>query len=96
MNQAGSVISVALADYVTTCISKCIEREHLKLLRRKVKHLAKSSRLVTLQVDPVIWRAFDRFQRSRDVNMPTSQEILVSGLQLVVRTCMKEKLLLLL
>ena len=87
----GPPVSGALAGYVTTCASKRIEREHLKSLRLKAKRPASCSGLVTPQVDPVIWRELDRFQCSCDVNMQTSQELLVKGLQLVVG--MNDKLL---
>ena len=88
---AGPPISVSLAEYVTTCSTKRIEREHLKSLRQKVKRPEKCPQVVAPPVNPVIWRELDKFQRTRDVHLQTAQELLVKGLLTVVQV--KEKLM---
>ena len=88
---AGPPISVSLAEYVTTCATKRIEREHLKSLRQKVKRPGNCPQVVAPPVNPVIWRELDKFQRTRDVHLQTAQELLVRGLLTVVQV--KDKLM---
>ena len=73
VESAGPPISVSLAEYVTTCATKRIEREHLKSLRQKVKRPENCPQVVAPPVNPVIWRELDKFQRTRDVHLQTAQ-----------------------
>ena len=78
-----------LATYATTCVTKRIERDHLKALKQKAKRPANCPNVVVPQVNPAIWRELDRFPKVRDVHMQSTQELSARGLQLAL--AMKER-----
>ena len=86
----GPAIRDPLATYATTCVTKRIERDHLKALKQKAKRPANCPNVVVPQVNPAIWRELDRFPKVRDVHMQSTQELSVRGLQLAL--AMKERL----
>ena len=86
----GPAIRDPLATYATTCVTKRIERDHLKALKQKAKRPANCPNVVVPQVNPAIWRELDRFSKVRDVHMQSTQELSVQSLQLAL--AMKERL----
>ena len=79
---SGPKVQDKLASYVETCVTKRIEKEHLKSLKRQARRPENCPSVVVPQVNPGIWRDLDRHQKSRDVHMQSTQELVVRGLHL--------------
>lgn len=87
----GSAVQDALATYVETCCTKRIAKDHLKSLRAKAKRPSNCPSAVAPQVNPPIWRDLKKYQRTRDVLMQSTQDLIVSGIH--IATDMKECLM---
>jgi len=77
----GGPVREALATFVDTCVSKRIDKEHLKGLKNRPSNCPN---VVVPQVTPAIWRELDKFHRTRDVGMQSTQELIVRALQVAI------------
>ena len=68
-----------LATYATTCVTKRIERGHLKALKQKAKRPANCPNVVVPLVNPAAWRELDRFPKVRDCNSVTRYLTLITS-----------------
>ena len=85
-------VSPSLANYVSQCTRKRIDRDHLSTtLRQRCLRPENCESLVVPKVNPGIWKELDKGHRTKDVHLQSTQELLGRGLNAVVMA--KDKLL---
>ena len=85
-------VSPSLANYVSQCTRKRIDRDHLSTtLRQQCLRPENCESLVVPKVNPGIWKELDKGHRTKDVHLQSTQELLGRGLNAVVMA--KDKLL---
>ena len=80
---SGPKLPEKLAQYVETCVSKRIDKDHLKSLKQSAKRPDNCPLAVVPQVNPGIWRDLEKFQKTRDVQMQSTQDLVVRSLYLL-------------
>ena len=89
--ETGPDVMPSLANYISQCTQKRIDRDHLSTLRQRCLRPSNCTPLIVPKVNPGIWKELDRSYRTRDIHLQNTQELLGKGLTAVVLA--KDKLL---
>ena len=79
-DEAGPTVTPSLAEYVSRCTTKKIQREKFVELRRSLKQPSNCESLTVPQVNPCIWRELSKWQRLSDSRMQYLQGLMSRSL----------------
>jgi len=82
--ELGAPVSEKLATYVNQCSTKRIEKEQLAGMKRRCTRPENCPSLVVPQVNEGIWKELSKWNKSTDVHMQATQNLVAKGMAAVV------------